>query len=375
MTTAAASLDLSDDVLSAQRGDPQAFGRLVDAARSTVSSIALATVRDVSWSEEVAQEVLIAAWRSLPRLRNPASFWPWLRQLTRNRARQHLRDRARYVRVHDPRAGDELLSAAIDPTDQADEDLISQEENAAVQAALSELPDETRELVVLYYREGQSLRHVARLLGIDEPAAKKRLQRARDRVRASVLERLGEVARRTAPGAAFTAAVLGAISAASPSTAAAAGLGMMGKLAGGSKLLAGLAGAVPGLLVGGAGVLLPLVGHVRRAIDARERRQMTLLAGTSLLALTVFCLSVKIAVSERAPWVMTAGYAVMQSAFVVLYGYCFPRVVRRRFEAERAADPTSARRHRRDRIWSIIGIFIGAVVGAVAMWQALGRIR
>jgi RNA polymerase sigma factor (sigma-70 family) len=375
MTTTAAGLDLSQDVRSAQGGDRQAFGRLVDAARSTVSSIALATVRDVSRSEEVAQDVLVAAWRGLPRLRNPGSFWPWLRQLTRNRARQHLRDSARHARLHDPRVGEEVLMTAIDPGDRPDQRLISQEEHAAVLGALSELPDDARELVVLFYREGQSLRQVADLLGIDEAAAKKRLQRARDRVRASVLERLGEVARRTAPGAAFTAAVLGAIGAAAPSTAAAAGLGLGGKLAGGSKLLAGLAGALPGLLIGGAGVLLPLVGHIRRAIDPRERRQMTSLAGTSLLALAVFCVSVQVAVSRRVPWVMVAGYLLMQSAFVILYGYCFPRVVRRRFEAERAADPATARGHRRDRIWSIIGIFIGGVAGALAVWKALGRIH
>src|SRR5947207_13185694 len=111
MTTATIpALDVSHDVLCAQKGDHQAFGRLVDAARTTICSITLATVRDLPRSEEVAQEVLVAAWRGLPRLRNPRSFWPWIRQLARNRARQHLRAGARWARVHDLRAGDAALA-------------------------------------------------------------------------------------------------------------------------------------------------------------------------------------------------------------------------------------------------------------------------
>src|SRR2546423_3365538 len=81
MSTAVSILDreLTQDVVSAQRGDRPAFGRLVGATRNTICSISLAVVRDVPRSEEVAQDVLVAAWRGLPRLRNPRSFWPWIR--------------------------------------------------------------------------------------------------------------------------------------------------------------------------------------------------------------------------------------------------------------------------------------------------------
>jgi DNA-directed RNA polymerase specialized sigma24 family protein len=39
-----------------------------------VGSIALAIVRDLSTSEDVAQAVFLTAWQGLAQLRNPASF-------------------------------------------------------------------------------------------------------------------------------------------------------------------------------------------------------------------------------------------------------------------------------------------------------------
>lgn len=75
----ALALRLAPDVRAAARGDQQAFARLVDATRSTVSSIALAILRDVEQSRDLAQEVYLLMWRDLRKLREPTSFLPWLR--------------------------------------------------------------------------------------------------------------------------------------------------------------------------------------------------------------------------------------------------------------------------------------------------------
>jgi DNA-directed RNA polymerase specialized sigma24 family protein len=81
----------SSEVTRAAGGDRDAYRRLVDRTRATVASIALALLGDVAASEDVAQEVYLAVWLELPRLRNPTSFVPWLRQLTRNRAHDAVR--------------------------------------------------------------------------------------------------------------------------------------------------------------------------------------------------------------------------------------------------------------------------------------------
>jgi hypothetical protein len=86
---------LGVDVTAAARGDRGAYRRLVEGHKDLVASLALAIVGDVHSSEDVAEEVFVHVWRSLPRLRSPHSFLPWLRQLTRNRPRKWIETRGR----------------------------------------------------------------------------------------------------------------------------------------------------------------------------------------------------------------------------------------------------------------------------------------
>ena len=84
-------LMLQRELPAAARGDQNAYGRIVRACQNTVTAIALAITRDVAISEDIAQEAFLKAWQQLDRLKNSASFLPWLRQITRNLARDHLR--------------------------------------------------------------------------------------------------------------------------------------------------------------------------------------------------------------------------------------------------------------------------------------------
>jgi RNA polymerase sigma factor (sigma-70 family) len=362
-------------VEAAQQGDRDAFGEIVDATRNLVCSIAVAIVGDRTRSEDVAQEVLVAVWRGLPTLRDPASFLPWLRQLTRNRAHESVRQALRQRRLHD-RHGQEASSLAGGAAEAPAPDvLLERRSDAAVLAeGLAALPDEAREVLTLYYREGRSVEQVATLLGLSPAALRKRLQRAREQLRSETLERLGEAARRTAPGAAFSAAIAAAIGLGAPTTAAAAGASAAATAGTGWKLLVGGVAMLPGLLLGLTGILLPLRGLVRRALDARERRQLRTLAAISAGSLVLFLVAVQVTLATGAMAPLLAGYAVMQTAFIVLYGFWLPRIQRRRHAVERAADPAAARRHRRERFWGIFGLVVGSAAGAGTIQQLIARL-
>ena len=123
------SASVERDVMAAAGGDALAYARLVEQHQNLVSSIALAQVRDVAASEDVAQEVFLLAWAGLPRLRNPRSFLPWLRQLTRNRA-------VEFLRAHRPgareAAGDTLLAELPDERPAVDQRMIDAQSREAI---------------------------------------------------------------------------------------------------------------------------------------------------------------------------------------------------------------------------------------------------
>lgn len=205
--TAAAHRD-AELVQASRRGDLAAFGQLVERHKSLVFAICLAASGDRGEAEDSAQEVFLAAWRTLDRLRDPEKLRPWLCGIARNVAAK-TRRRKRH----------ESLSATDLPESQAMSDpleaLIDRETEARVQDALQAMPEAYREPLVLFYQEARSVSDVAAALGLSVDAVKQRLTRGRRLLRKGVGEAsFAAVVRRAVPGG-FTVAVLASISSAS----------------------------------------------------------------------------------------------------------------------------------------------------------------
>ncbi len=245
MTTLPLTDTLERELPAAASGCQQSYGRIVLACQNTVTAIALAITRDVQASEDIAQEAFIKGWQQLNQLHNTASFLPWLRQITRNLARDWLR--ANRGRPLSGEAAEIAISMAADPSPSAPDYLQRVEEELAAEEIISALPEDSRETLLLYYREGQRSQQVADLLGLSDAAVRKRLSRARASVREEMLRRFGEFARGSAPGAAFATTVVSMVIIAAPGTASAAILLGTGVGVGSGKL--GLGGAS---LTGGA---------------------------------------------------------------------------------------------------------------------------
>lgn len=375
MSDAALALRLSEDVVAARRGDHGAFARLVDATRSTVASISLAILRDAELAAEVAQDVYLAAWTDLRKLRDPSSFLPWLRQITRNRAHHVLRGRIRERRRVSEGDADALLAMAADPRPDAMQSLLEHEEREALAAAIDDLPVTAREVVVLYYREGRSARQVAELLGMSEDAVKQRLSRARGRLREALIHGIA----RTAPTAAFTATVMTAVSIAAPSAAAAAtvagyaGAKTAAKLGVSAPAASAAAGALAGALGGLLGGLTGLAYGTRRQLhlarDDQERRGVLAGAAICLVCMVGFMGTV---LAMPRPLPVTIAFGVMISVFGLVHFAWLPRVTRRRYAAELEEDPQWAREeHRRRRRHARLGYGLGLLFGGgtvLASW-------
>ncbi|HEX4459651.1 MAG TPA: sigma-70 family RNA polymerase sigma factor [Polyangia bacterium] len=358
MVLSATETRQAGDVVAAAAGDRAAYGRLVDGTRNLVCSISLGIVRDVAASEDVAQEVYLAAWQDLGKLRNPASFLPWLRQLTRNRAHDVVRKQIR-VRQRSA-AGD--TAALVDPRPDAGAQLVAREEQAALVEALTQLPEAAREVVTLFYREGRSTVQVAELLGISEAAVKKRLQRAREDLRAATLQRLGESLERSAPAAAFTSTVLAALVTGAPGTAAAAKIGLTATATSvGGKLAAGIVGGALGPLLGVLGVAGGVWLVMRRATDEQERRALRAFGALNSLLMLIFAALVPPSARILHGYGILAWFGVAYSTIGYNFMVRLPRISAPREARERAEDPLAAARQRRERRRRVIGCVLGGV--------------
>ncbi|NBD95899.1 MAG: sigma-70 family RNA polymerase sigma factor [Gammaproteobacteria bacterium] len=362
---------------AARRGDRESFNALVSATQAMVSSLALAVVRDVHLSEDVAQEAYLKTWQRMHHLNNAGSFLPWLRQITRNLARDHLRRRIR--RPGDVAYGKdvELQVDLAGPGHCSSEDrAIEDEQDRLITETLEELPAESREVLTLFYREGRSSRQVALLLGLSDSAVRKRLERARGLLRSGVESRLGCALRSSAPGMAFTAAIGSMLASASPPAAASATLGIGAK--GTAKLAAmtGL-GAIAGMAGGIAGVVLGLRPAIRSSSDPEELEG--LLRIRRLGVLTVVLAVAGLVVSAFIPgwYAPTAVFVVFIAALGWQQMVMIPKVLAARHARERRVDPKAAQRQLRQRRLAWLGMIVGALSGGAGLIAGLvstGRI-
>ncbi len=316
----------------------------------------------------------ITSWQNLRRLHNPASFLPWLRQITRNLARDHLRaQKFRASPVDDVEA---VIAAAADPAPDIPDSLAQAQEQAVAAEIIDALPEDSRETLLLYYREGQNSKQVAALLGLSDAAVRKRLSRARLAIRGELLARLGEFARDSAPSAAFTAVVATALTIASPPAAAATVLGTGAALAGktlGKVLLGALGATAIGVLGALAGIFFGLRRQLRGALDRTERVALTRSTAVNALASVGFVVGIVLCSAYTSGWV--APVACMLAFMAVIFYQAMvaqPRILARRHAAEAARDPDAAARRRQcERVSSWLGAMIGLVIGGGALIYGL----
>src|SRR4029453_19639290 len=72
---------LGDLVIAAQRGDVEAYGRLVQATQTMAYAVALSVLKDSPAAQDAVQQAYLRAFRRLGDLQEPATFAGWLRRI------------------------------------------------------------------------------------------------------------------------------------------------------------------------------------------------------------------------------------------------------------------------------------------------------
>jgi RNA polymerase sigma-70 factor, ECF subfamily len=153
------------------------FEALCEPFRGDVFRFALWLCRSRPLAEEVVQETLLRAWRSLDALKDDATARSWLLTIARREhARLYERKRHPTVNIDELAAAEARCLAAGSERDP--------DEVQDVRKAIFELEDEHREPLVLQVLMGYSTQEIAQLMQLNEGAVSTRLFRARNRLRA-----------------------------------------------------------------------------------------------------------------------------------------------------------------------------------------------
>ncbi len=190
-------------VKSALEGDMHAYASLVARFQDMAVGYAYSILHDFQLAEDAAQEAFWEAYKTLPKLRQPAAFPGWFRPIVFKQCDRLIRKRRVVTIPLDETANSGPL---LDPV----EYLERQEERDRILEAVQSLPGRQRAATTLYYISGYSCQEVGDFLGLPVTTVKKTLHSARRILRQSLVDLVGESlrARRPSRNEAFSTRVM-----------------------------------------------------------------------------------------------------------------------------------------------------------------------
>ncbi|MGZ6070117.1 MAG: RNA polymerase sigma factor [Myxococcaceae bacterium] len=167
-----------EELLQAARaGDEEALEALLARHEKQVFRFGLRMCGNEEDARDVLQETLLAAFKGMRQFRGDAQLSTWLYQVARSFCTKARRRGAGEPARHESLEGPAREVSA--PASAPDERAHAREMARVLQEALLALPESQREVVLLRDVEGLSAEEAARVVGIEVPALKSRLHRAR----------------------------------------------------------------------------------------------------------------------------------------------------------------------------------------------------
>lgn len=182
-------------IQSIQKGDRLAFNQLVLKYRTRVMGVATRMLGDRGEAEDLAQDVFVKVYRSMPGFRGASLFSTWLFRITTNSCLNQKRSRRPETQISNGADGPEL--AVADPSSNPHHLLEQKELKIVLEKSIQSLPEEQRIVLILRDIEGLSYEAIADSLELELGTVRSRLHRARLQVQASIREKFSPDTRRS----------------------------------------------------------------------------------------------------------------------------------------------------------------------------------
>src|ERR1700691_2628900 len=146
----------------------EAFEALLAAYQDKVFRLCYSMLGDRAQAEDCAQESFLRIWKSMERYRGQSALGTWIFSIARNVCLTAIAKRA-------ARRSAPIEEAEFAAPDRPDRQL-------DIVRMVGQLPDNYRQVVMLFYMEDQSYEEVARLLDLPVGTVKTHLHRARQQL-------------------------------------------------------------------------------------------------------------------------------------------------------------------------------------------------
>jgi len=168
-----------------QRGDMAAFDLLVRKYQHRILAVINRYLNDFAEAQDVAQETFLRAYRALGNFRGDSAFYTWVYKIAVNTAKNHLVAQGRRTRTDSFAVDDAMhFNGESQLKDRAtpENELLRQEIERNVTAAVDELPEELRTAITLREVDGLSYEEIAEVMSCPIGTVRSRIFRAREAI-------------------------------------------------------------------------------------------------------------------------------------------------------------------------------------------------
>lgn len=150
--------------------EKEQFCRLIREQETSMYRYALGTLRNPADAEDAVGEAVLKAYAHLAQLKNPERFKSWVMSILANEIRTMISRRTRMDLTEDMNKYEQSAP----------------EGDKSLWYLVTELPQEFRDVVILFYYDGFQTKEIARMLKLSEGTVKSRLCRARGKLKTAL---------------------------------------------------------------------------------------------------------------------------------------------------------------------------------------------
>lgn len=161
---------MNDIVKRAKNGEVQALEQLIHMYEVKLYKTARTILDCEDDINEAIQQTIILVYKNIGQLRNEKSFGAWMFKILVNKCKDIWNQNSNRNKK------------ILDLNDNQDIPSIETEDYSFVNEALNKLTDEYKEVTILYYYDGLSVKEISKILNLPQGTIKSRLARARKKL-------------------------------------------------------------------------------------------------------------------------------------------------------------------------------------------------